>query len=110
MQLSPGVQRTLKGKGQLLATGERPAIEVHYKLELSGVLVESATADGGHHRLPEWRSAKGELTLNAREDGPLDAKALYVLALEEQLECRMRVRPHGRPLTYLVEGSVGKAP
>ena len=110
MQLSPGAKRTLKGKGRLLTAADRPAIDVHYKLELSGILVESTTLDGRHHRLPEWRTAKGELTLNSRDDAPLDPKLEYLLALEDNVECRIKARPHGRPLTYIVEGSVSKAP
>jgi hypothetical protein len=110
MHLSPVVQKTLKGKGQLLTTEDRPAIDVHYKLELSGILIESATLDGRHQRLPEWRTAKGELKLNSCDDGPLDPKVEYLLVLDGDVECRIKVRPHGRPLTYIVEGSVSKAP
>jgi hypothetical protein len=110
MQLSQAVQRTLKGKGQLLTTADQPPVDVHYKLDLSGILVESTTPDGSHHRLPEWRTAKGELRLNSGEDGPLASKVEYLLVLDDSVECRIKVRPHGRPLTYIVDGSVSKAP
>ena len=109
MILSRDIRRSFAGKATLLSPADQPAINVDYKIELSGVWKDADT-DDGRNRLPDRRTAKGMLALNSQEHGPLDPSSEYLLVLDNQFECRVRAKPRKKPLTYDVEGAVTKAP
>lgn len=109
MNMSRDIRRSLAGKGSLLAPADQAAIEVDCKIELSGVWVDTPTPDGRNRR-PEWRRAKGTVVLGAQAPGPLDPGTEYLLALDGQVECRVRARRRQKSHTYDVEGAVTKPP
>ena len=109
MNMSREIRRSFAGKGKLLAPADQAAIDVDGKLELSGVWVDTPTPDGRNRR-PDWRKAKGTVVLGSDAPGPLDSGAEYLLALDGQVECRVRVRRGQKPRTYDVEGVVTKPP
>jgi hypothetical protein len=53
---------------------------------------------------------KGALTLRSQDDGPLDPDIEYLLVLNGDFECRVRVKPKKKRLNYDVVGTVSKAP
>ena len=109
MNMSRDIRRSFGGKGKLLAPADQPAVEVDCKIDLSGVLVDEPTPDGRNRR-PDWRTAKGTLVLGAQVPAPLDPGIDYLLVLDGQVECSVRVRRGQKPHTYDLAGTVTKPP
>ena len=109
MNMSRDIRRSFGGKARLVAPADQAAIDVDCKIELSGVLVDEPTPDGRNRR-PDWRTAKGSLVLGAQAPGPLDQGIDYLLVLDDQVECSVRVRRGQKPHTYDLAGTVTKPP